>query len=69
MNPKYFTLQWWSIYIWFFLWGLWSVPVVSLALYSMINVVLLILGFILMFYCAKQEEIWFPRSDEKETTK
>lgn len=62
MNPKYSTFEWWSICIWFLIWGLWSILVVIQKLYSQINIGLGIAGFILMFYCARKEESWFPNS-------
>ncbi len=66
MNYKFRTLEWWSICIWFMLFGLWSAVILFGKYLSPLNITILITGVLMMFICAQNEEEWFPSEPQGE---
>ncbi len=66
MHYKFKTLEWWSISIYFFLWGLLSVLIISSRPIPPINWLILALGTLLMIYCAWKEDELFPDEPQGE---
>lgn len=66
MNPKYRTLDWWIIGIWFLIFGVLSALILFSPPIPPINYTIIIAGFFLMIYCASKETEWFPPKPEGE---
>ncbi len=66
MNPKFRTLEWWAISIYFILWGLLSVLIIYSRPIPPINYLILFAGICLMIYCALYEDKLFPDEPEGE---
>lgn len=69
MNPKFKTLEWWSICIWFLVFGIWSAIIIFGKYLIPINITILVAGIFLMIHSAINEENWFPSEPpgEEET--
>jgi len=66
MNPKFKTLVWWAISIWFVIWWFMYVMILASRPIPPINYVILFAGFCLMIYCARYEDKLFPDEPEGE---
>lgn len=66
MNPKYKTLEWWAMPIWFIVFGVWMLIVVLEKHLIPINLWILVAGIGLMIVCAGFEDEWFPPEPKGE---
>ena len=66
MNPKFKTLEWWFIFFWFLVFGLWSAVILFGKYLIPINITILIAGIAMMIICARYEEFWFPDEPQGE---
>jgi hypothetical protein len=66
MNKKFKTLEWWTISIWFLLFGIVSALILFTPPIPPINYTVMIAGFSMMIYCTMKEDAWFPDEDDQE---
>jgi len=69
MNPKFKNPVYWAITIWFLIFGLLSLIIISTPPIPPINYLILFLGISMMFYCANYEEKLFPELQPEEEEK